>query len=63
MDRHAKEGYSVFAIGDDRTDEDLFESLGKDSISIKVGHDRKTFANFYVDEQSKVDTILEKLLI
>jgi trehalose 6-phosphate phosphatase len=41
-------------IGDDRTDEDAFRSLGGDSITIHVGRGRKTQARFRLADVDQV---------
>lgn len=55
----------VIALGDDTTDEDMFEFLqNKSDISdycIKIGED-KTFAQYSIKEQSSVDQFLENFL-
>ncbi|HSO78051.1 MAG TPA: trehalose-phosphatase, partial [Bacteroidales bacterium] len=51
----------VLAIGDDKTDEDLFESLPPDAVTIKVGKET-TRANYSFAMQSAVIEFLERLL-
>ena len=55
----------VIALGDDTTDEDMFEFLqNKSDISdycIKIGED-KTFAQYMIKEQTSVDLFLENFL-
>jgi trehalose 6-phosphate synthase/phosphatase len=51
----------VFAVGDDRTDEDLFAALPPTAITIKVGNEiSKAKYNFY--SQKEVDMMLEKMI-
>ena len=50
----------VLAIGDDETDEEMFEALKGDGISIKVGEESSA-ANFCLTSQSQVLTFLEQL--
>lgn len=50
----------VLAIGDDRTDEDLFDSLGEEDISIKVGPGQ-TLANYRLGKQEDVSKLLKTL--
>ena len=53
-------GYDVvFAIGDDWTDEFMFEELPKDSFTIKVGI-RKTKARYFIKDQQKVRQLLRR---
>jgi trehalose 6-phosphate synthase/phosphatase len=51
---------TIVAIGDDRTDEDLFASLPPDAISVKVGPGG-TRARFRLDGTSSVRTLLQML--
>lgn len=48
-----KEALRIF-IGDDRTDEDAFQALGGDSITIHVGHGRKTRARYRLPDVERV---------
>ncbi|TDN83063.1 trehalose 6-phosphate synthase /trehalose 6-phosphatase [Salegentibacter sp. 24] len=54
-----KEYDFIFAIGDDWTDEYMFEELPEDSITVKVGM-KKTSARFYIEDTSKVRDILKR---
>jgi trehalose 6-phosphate synthase/phosphatase len=49
VDAVARDASAVLAVGDDRTDEDLFAALGPDAVTIKVGagdtHARYVVAN------------------
>ncbi|PRX51924.1 bifunctional alpha,alpha-trehalose-phosphate synthase (UDP-forming)/trehalose-phosphatase [Salegentibacter salegens] len=49
----------IFAIGDDWTDEYMFEELPEDSFTVKVGM-KKTSARYYVEDTLKVRDILKK---
>ncbi|PKD20943.1 trehalose-6-phosphate synthase [Salegentibacter salinarum] len=49
----------IFAIGDDWTDEYMFEELPEDSFTVKVGM-KKTSARYYVEDTLKVREILKK---
>jgi trehalose 6-phosphate synthase/phosphatase len=55
----------IVALGDDTTDEDMFRTLQDQSeisaYCIKVG-DEKTEARYYINDQAKVDPLLEKML-
>ena len=48
----------IFAIGDDLTDEHMFEELPKETYTVKVGL-KKTVANFYVDGTKQVKALLQ----
>jgi len=48
----------IFAIGDDWTDEYMFEELPEESVTVKVGM-KKTSARYYVEDTSKVRDILK----
>ena len=54
-----KEYDFVFAIGDDWTDEFMFQELPDWATTVKVGR-HKTQANFYVDGISKVRELIER---
>ncbi|MBI6120541.1 bifunctional alpha,alpha-trehalose-phosphate synthase (UDP-forming)/trehalose-phosphatase [Salegentibacter maritimus] len=49
----------IFAIGDDWTDEYMFEELPEESFTVKVGM-KKTSARYYVEDTSRVRSILNK---
>ncbi|APS40065.1 bifunctional alpha,alpha-trehalose-phosphate synthase (UDP-forming)/trehalose-phosphatase [Salegentibacter sp. T436] len=49
----------IFAIGDDWTDEYMFEELPENSFTVKVGM-KKTNARYYVEDTLKVRDILKK---
>ena len=49
----------VFAIGDDWTDEFMFEELPEDSFTIKVGI-RKTKAGYFLNDQQQVRQLLKR---
>jgi trehalose 6-phosphate synthase/phosphatase len=48
----------IFAIGDDWTDEYMFEELPEESFTVKVGM-KKTSARYYIEDTSKVRDILK----
>jgi trehalose 6-phosphate synthase/phosphatase len=52
----------VLALGDGRTDEDLFHVLGEKSYSIKVGSSAYSAANFNLERQGDVVPFLETLV-
>jgi trehalose 6-phosphate synthase/phosphatase len=54
-------GTLIVAIGDDRTDEDLFAALPPSSLTVAVGR-RPTRAKFRVDDYRAVRRILQDLL-
>lgn len=47
----------IFAIGDDRTDEYMFEELPEEAFTVKVGTD-KTHAKYYVKNTDEVRALL-----
>ncbi|HWA32556.1 MAG TPA: trehalose-phosphatase [Cyclobacteriaceae bacterium] len=53
----------VLAIGDGKTDEDLFKIFGDKSYTVKVGKSEHSAANFYIDRQSEVVPFLEKIVV
>jgi trehalose 6-phosphate synthase/phosphatase len=52
----------VLAIGDDRTDEDLFAALPPEAISIRVGPG-PTRARYHLDGVPAVRSLLRSLVI
>ncbi|RKN81645.1 bifunctional alpha,alpha-trehalose-phosphate synthase (UDP-forming)/trehalose-phosphatase [Ulvibacterium marinum] len=52
----------VFAIGDDWTDEFMFQELPKSTITVKVGQ-QKTQARFFVENTKKVRELLSRFAI
>jgi trehalose 6-phosphate synthase/phosphatase len=56
----AKDNYDfIFAIGDDWTDEYMFEELPKTSYTVKVGF-KKTKARYYIKNTDEVRNLLHK---
>lgn len=51
----------ILAIGDDKTDEDMFRVLGNTAYTIKVGTGQ-TVARYSINSQSEVLPVLEKML-
>ncbi|MEB8329471.1 bifunctional alpha,alpha-trehalose-phosphate synthase (UDP-forming)/trehalose-phosphatase [Flavobacteriaceae bacterium KMM 6897] len=51
----------VFAIGDDWTDEYMFEELPDDAVTVKVGM-QKTQAKYYVENTKKVRDLLSRFI-
>lgn len=52
----------MLAIGDGRTDEDLFKVIGSESFSIKVGESNNSYAQYYLENQEDVIPFLSDLL-
>jgi trehalose 6-phosphate synthase/phosphatase len=50
----------VLALGDDRTDEDMFRAMPEEAYTIKVGHSRSS-ARFYLESVQDVRNILKEL--
>jgi trehalose 6-phosphate synthase/phosphatase len=51
----------ILAIGDDYTDEDLFDGLSEKAYTIKVGLDT-TNAKYYVASQVNIRKLLNKMV-
>lgn len=51
----------IFAIGDDWTDEYMFEELPDDAVTVKVGM-QKTQAKYYVENTKKVRDLLSRFI-
>jgi trehalose 6-phosphate synthase/phosphatase len=63
LSRYTEDEDSIFAIGDDKTDEDLFEALNTRGFTVKVGESRRTKAKYYVPEQKDVTKVLKTLFL
>lgn len=63
MQRYIKEGQEIFAIGDDKTDEDMFSALHNKGSCVKVGSPSKTTANYFIEEQHQVYDTLKQLFL
>jgi trehalose 6-phosphate synthase/phosphatase len=59
MDRYIKGQTSIMAIGDDRTDEDMFNALKNRGHTIKVGSSPDTQAHYLLNEQTQVFPFLK----
>lgn len=62
IERTARGGPLVIAIGDDRTDEDLFRALPASSVTVAVGGGA-TCARFQAADYRAVRTLLRLLLV
>jgi trehalose-phosphatase len=58
--RHLKNPFPV-AVGDDKTDEDMFRALAGRGITVHVGSKADSFAEFYLRRQSEVPWFLRFL--
>lgn len=61
--RYLEKGQKVFALGDDRTDEDMFSSLKGKAECVKVGLPEKTEAAYFIEEQQSVHSVLKELFL
>jgi trehalose 6-phosphate synthase/phosphatase len=52
----------ILAIGDDKTDEDMFKIINDVGITVKVG-DNKSAAKYYVNNTSEVRILLNNLIV
>lgn len=63
MRMFAEDDYDfVFAIGDDWTDEFMFQELPEDAVTVKVGR-QKTQAKYYIDSIKNVRELLSRFII
>lgn len=53
----------VIAIGDDKTDEDMFRVMKRQGITIRVGYSRKSIAQYYFKSTEEVREFLKKIPI
>jgi trehalose 6-phosphate phosphatase len=58
-ERVAKPDTLVIYIGDDTTDEDAFRTLGDEAVTVRVGDNRETAAQFLVPEPVTVQRFLD----
>jgi trehalose-phosphatase len=58
--RHLGHPFPV-AVGDDKTDEDMFRTLSGTGITVHVGSNGDSFAEFYLKRQSEVSGFLRLL--
>lgn len=56
------EGIAAVYIGDDRTDEDAFRALGKSGITVRVGQDPSSLAEYYLDDTEQVYQVLTMII-
>ncbi len=54
-------GALPLAVGDDRTDEDMFRVLKRRGVTVRVGFSRRSGANYYLASQREIDALLESL--
>lgn len=53
---------SAIYVGDDQTDEDVFEMAHPKVLGIRIGKIRKTQASFYLKTQSEINRLLSHIL-
>jgi trehalose 6-phosphate synthase/phosphatase len=53
----------ILAIGGNKTDEDLFEAVGPDYFTIKIGKTHQSSARYYISDQKNVEHFLTDLII
>ncbi|MBI2095817.1 MAG: trehalose-phosphatase [Candidatus Omnitrophica bacterium] len=53
-------GALAIAVGDDKTDEDMFRALRKKAVTVRVGRWRKSRAEYYLRSQKDVVEFLER---
>ena len=61
--RYLKKNQLVFALGDDRTDEDMFRSLETKGECVRVGSPDNTGAKYFIEKQEDVYKTLKKLFL
>lgn len=61
LPRYTEDSDEIIAIGDDKTDEDMFRSLINRGKTIKVGDPEGSYAHYYVPEQGMVLKLLKSL--
>ncbi len=62
VSRYVQADEEVLAIGDDQTDEDLFEGLAQKGVTVKVGEDAASKAKYFVSNQGQVNDLLRLIL-
>jgi trehalose 6-phosphate synthase/phosphatase len=63
LSRYIDDDHDIIAIGDDRTDEDMFRALENIGTSIKVGAPKNTYAKYFIEDQKDVTQIIQDLII
>ena len=53
---------AVLFVGDDLTDETVFEQAPADWITVRVERDRNSRARFFIQDQSDVENLLDRLI-
>ena len=61
LNRLEKSNAKMISIGDDLTDEDMFQAFTKEAITIKVG-DPPTHAEYLIDSQKNILPFLQIIL-
>ncbi len=51
----------ILCIGDDKSDEEVFNLIGRDFITVRVGFDPTSTARYYIKESTEVLSLLETL--
>ncbi|MAZ47517.1 MAG: hypothetical protein CME65_03075 [Halobacteriovoraceae bacterium] len=62
LERYVDSQAKIIAMGDDRTDEDMFKALERRGETIKIGHSESSYAKFYLSDQDLVEKFLEELV-
>ena len=52
----------AFYIGDDDTDEDVFDLPGARIMTVRVGYKKSSHAQFYIQRQSQINSLLRTLV-
>jgi trehalose 6-phosphate phosphatase len=60
MSQYEEEPLCIY-IGDDRTDEDAFKALRDSGVTVKVGRNARTLAEYYLDSPSEVVEMLGRI--
>lgn len=53
----------ILAIGNDKSDEDMFDSIGRTYLTVRVGHSTGSKARYYVDSRAEVLSLLRSLAV
>ena len=61
LERYIDDSTKLIAMGDDRTDEDMFRALERRGLTVKIGYSESSYAQFYLDQQAEVLGILKSL--
>ena len=61
LERYESGSEVIFAAGDDRTDEDMFNALNLRGVTLKIGKEPKSKVHYYLDDQKDFGPTIDYL--